>query len=68
MDLNEDVLGILACPACKSPVERAGESWLVCAACGRKYPVQDGIPVMLIEVGDKHIDTPVDDLPEPGSL
>ena len=26
---------------------------LVCAACGRRYPIRNDIPVMLIEEGDK---------------
>ena len=46
--IDKELLEILACPACKTPVKEAGE-WLVCAACGRRYPVRDGIPVMLIE-------------------
>jgi uncharacterized protein YbaR (Trm112 family) len=29
------------------------ESWLICQDCGRKYPIKDDIPVMLIEEGDR---------------
>jgi len=30
-------------------LEEKGEGlWLVCPRCGRRYPVRDGIPVMLI--------------------
>ena len=39
--------------------------WLVCADSGMKYPIRDGIPVMLIEEGEKWKDTPVDKLPVP---
>jgi uncharacterized protein YbaR (Trm112 family) len=41
--------------------------WLVCLEpdCGHKYPIRDGIPVMLIEEGDKWRDTPVEALPVP---
>jgi uncharacterized protein YbaR (Trm112 family) len=40
-------------------------AWLVCQDCGRKYPISDGIPVMLIDEGDKWIDTAEEDLPIP---
>jgi uncharacterized protein len=76
--LSEDLLQILRCPHCVSgPTRRAGhdpgrlvltrETWLVCQEpdCGRKYPIVDGIPVMLIETGDKWIATPEDALPVP---
>jgi uncharacterized protein YbaR (Trm112 family) len=45
-------------------------SWLVCQEpdCGRKYPIKEDIPVMLIDEGDRWIDTAVEDLPEPGKL
>ncbi len=68
MAISPELLEVLACPACKTPVEPVGESWLLCGACGRKYPVKDDIPIMLIEEGDKYRDTPVEELPDPGSL
>ncbi|MCK5580926.1 MAG: Trm112 family protein, partial [Candidatus Omnitrophica bacterium] len=42
------LLEILACPVCKADVELK-EDKVVCVKCGRKYPVRDGIPVMLEE-------------------
>lgn len=42
-----------------------GDSWLVSADTGYKYPIRDGIPVMLIEEGQRWKDTPVDALPVP---
>jgi len=36
----------LACPACLGPL-RAQDARLVCAACGRGYPIVDGIPVLI---------------------
>jgi len=50
--ISKELLDILACPACKTPVTLA-EEFLVCANCGRRYPIKDGIPIMLIEEGDK---------------
>ncbi len=42
-----------------------GGYWLVSNDTGYKYPIRDGIPVMLVEEGAKWKDTPVDDLPVP---
>jgi hypothetical protein len=41
------------------------EAWLICQDCGRKYPIRDDIPVMLIDEGDKWINTSVEALPVP---
>ena len=50
--IDPALLELLACPACKTPVREEGER-LVCAQCGRRYPVRDGIPVMLIEEAEQ---------------
>ena len=42
------LLEILACPACKTPVKTDGTG-LACRQCGRRYPIRDGIPIMLLE-------------------
>ena len=55
--VSQELLDILVCPACREKVVLE-ESFLTCAACGRRYPVRDGIPVMLIEEGDKHRQEP----------
>ncbi|MCX5696113.1 MAG: Trm112 family protein [Candidatus Omnitrophica bacterium] len=46
--MDKELLDILACPACKGDVEFK-KSRIVCKKCGKKYPVKDGIPVMLID-------------------
>jgi uncharacterized protein YbaR (Trm112 family) len=46
--IDPKLLEILACPACKTPVVQEGDR-LRCTRCGRRYPVRDGIPVMLVE-------------------
>lgn len=62
--LNEELLAILACPACKTKVVLYHDKWLVCQneECRRKYPIKDDIPIMLIEEGDKYIDVSLEEL------
>jgi uncharacterized protein YbaR (Trm112 family) len=38
----------LACPACLCAL-RMDETAMVCAVCGRAYPVVDGIAVLIVE-------------------
>jgi uncharacterized protein YbaR (Trm112 family) len=65
--ISDDLLAILVCPACKTKVELVKETWLVCSnhECNRKYPIRDGIPIMLIEEGDRYVDVAVEDLLTP---
>jgi uncharacterized protein len=45
-----DILDRLACPACKSPLTvSANKDSLKCANCKRVYPVQDDIPILLVD-------------------
>jgi uncharacterized protein YbaR (Trm112 family) len=46
------VLDQLACPACLGAL-CLDEARLVCAACGRAYPVVDGIPVLIAGRAEK---------------
>ena len=46
--IDKELLDILACPSCKGDVQLK-ENKIVCKACGKKYPVKDGIPIMLID-------------------
>jgi len=50
--IDPKLLEILACPACKTEVKLQGER-IVCIKCGRRYPIRDGIPVMLIEEAEQ---------------
>jgi uncharacterized protein len=54
MSVNQALLDILACPACKTKVELKEEK-IICtnADCGLIFPVRDGIPVMLVEEAQK---------------
>ncbi len=70
--LHPDLLEILRCPACakenKGNLNYFKESWLICEDCGRKYPIVDDIPVMLIDEGNKWIKTAPDALQIPPVL
>jgi len=46
--IDEKLLEILACPACKSEVILKNNK-IVCTKCRRVYPIKEGIPIMLIE-------------------
>ncbi len=46
--ISDELLEILACPVCKTAV-RLEENKLVCDNCGRRYRIEDGIPIMLID-------------------
>jgi uncharacterized protein YbaR (Trm112 family) len=49
MELDQELIDILACPKCKGSLEhRVGESF-ICEACKLEYPIVDGIPNFLIE-------------------
>jgi len=50
--IDESLLAILACPACKGGVEHK-EGKIVCLQCGRRYPIQDGIPILLVDKAEK---------------
>lgn len=67
--VSQDLLDILRCPACvrekDGMLDLVQGTWLVCRDCGRKYPIVEDIPVMLIDEGDKWVTTPVETLPVP---
>lgn len=46
--IDKDLLDILACPACKADVRLEADR-IVCVKCGRRYPIKDDIPIMLID-------------------
>ena len=50
MAISQELLEILACPACKAKVElKPDRSGLKCVECKRVYPIRDDIPVMLVD-------------------
>jgi uncharacterized protein len=52
MPVDKELLEILVCPSCRGEVELRADGereLIVCLKCGLRYPVRDGIPVMLVE-------------------
>ena len=55
VELDPKLLDILACPSTDHAPLRVGMAddptadYLTCTACGRAYPVRDGIPVLLLD-------------------
>ena len=50
--IDPQLLEILACPACKTKVQLEQER-LICTQCGRRYPIREGIPIMLVEEAEQ---------------
>lgn len=50
--LDKELIDILACPSCKGNVFEEDNN-VVCKDCGLKYPIEDDIPIMLVEKGKK---------------
>jgi hypothetical protein len=52
--LDPELLAILVCPNDRGDLDLVEEgSRLVCRTCGYRYPIRDGIPVMLIDEAEK---------------
>lgn len=50
MAISKQLLDILACPECKTPVKLTPDgTGLKCQTCHRVYPIRDEIPVMMVE-------------------
>ena len=46
----KDLIEILVCPVCKTPVRLVkDDAALKCDTCRRVYPIRDEIPVMLVD-------------------
>ena len=54
--VDPELLERLVCPLDKGPLELVDGRWLVNPRNGYRYPITDGIPVMLVEVGERYRD------------
>lgn len=51
LGLSENLWAVLACP-CDAHGEVVADEearMIVCTVCGRRFPVRDGVPVMLLD-------------------
>ncbi len=73
--LDPELLELLRCPVAvhykdcgddpgRLQLVRAGH-WLHCADSGYNYPIRDGIPVMLVEEGERWRGIALEELPIP---
>ena len=54
MTLDPELLEILVCPNDRGDIQvLEQEQVIVCQKCGYRYPIRDGIPVMLIDEAEK---------------
>ncbi len=54
MTLDPELVEILVCPNDRGEIEvLEQEQIIVCKTCGYRYPIRDGIPVMLIDEAEK---------------
>lgn len=49
MPIDAALVEMLACPEEHHAPVREREGYLVCTECRKRYPIKDGIPVMLLE-------------------
>lgn len=75
LPISAELLEILRCPEAVQQPDKFGDdpgrlrlvknSWLVSDDSGLKYPIREGIPIMLIDEGKKWRDTADENLPVP---
>jgi uncharacterized protein YbaR (Trm112 family) len=53
--MDPKLMAILVCPLCKAKLEKKNNE-LICTKCKLAYPIDDGIPVMLIDQARKYED------------
>lgn len=54
MTVPSSIRELLACPRCHGPLlDAQGGERLVCPACALRFPVRDGIPVMLLDQAER---------------
>lgn len=49
MQIDPLLLEVLACPCEAHAPVTVEESVVICTVCGRRFPIREGIPVMLLD-------------------
>ncbi len=54
MPVSPELLEVLACPKCKGDIQQDPvNDFLLCKKCALRYPVRNGIPVMLSDEAEE---------------
>lgn len=59
--MNSSLLALLACPQCHGPLVHDADT-LACGTCNLAFPVEDGLPILLIEKAIPYQAPPSDSL------
>ena len=52
--IPKELFDILACPICRADLHYTKDKkGLLCVKCSKKYPIKEGIPVLLSEKAEK---------------
>jgi hypothetical protein len=51
--IDDTALCMLACPVCHSALALISPAAVRCIACGRRYPIRDGLPVLLASAAER---------------
>ncbi len=50
MAISKELLEIIACPKCRGELKLSeDEKFLICEKCKIKYPIEDDIPILLVD-------------------
>lgn len=48
--IDKELLNILVCPKCKGNIKLySNEEYIICGKCNLAYPIDEDIPIMLID-------------------
>jgi uncharacterized protein YbaR (Trm112 family) len=51
--IDEAALRMLACPVCHAALTALRPEAVLCTGCGRRYPIRDGLPVLLAAAAER---------------
>jgi uncharacterized protein YbaR (Trm112 family) len=51
--IDDTALRMLACPVCHAALAALYPDRVLCTGCGRRYPIRDGLPVLLDALAER---------------